>query len=66
MQRIQHSAQTGEQPAALFALADVALYPLTPIRAELSVEIGRHVVWRPPMIPPEARAVQVVVAHHVI
>jgi hypothetical protein len=58
MQRIQHSVQIGEEPAALYALTDVALDPHAPLRSELSVQEVRHVARRPPMIQPEARSVQ--------
>jgi len=57
-QRVEHSPQTGEQSTALGTLPGVALHPPPLARTKLAVEVGRHVVGRPPMIEREARAVE--------
>jgi hypothetical protein len=56
MQPMQHQAQAAEQPAALSALAEVAIHPPAPPSDELSVEVRGHSIRRPPMVAPEARS----------
>jgi len=54
----QHPAQAVENAAALGALPGVPLQARSRPRRKVAIEVGRHVGWSPPVIPPEARAVE--------
>lgn len=53
MECIDGPAQTGEEPPAIGALAEMALHPRAPRRSELSIEVVGHPPGCPPMVLPE-------------
>jgi hypothetical protein len=58
VQQAEHAAQAVQNPAALGAFPGVTLEAHACPRSKLLVEVRGHVVWGPPVVALEPRAMQ--------
>ncbi len=56
MQSIHDQTQPRQHPPALRAIAHVAIHAPPPARPQLPIEVCRHAIRRPPVIPPEPQS----------
>jgi hypothetical protein len=56
MEDVDNERQTGDQPPALGALAEVPGHPRSATRPQLPIEIVRHPVRSPPVIAAESHS----------